>query len=474
MRLTLRASVHTESRSETLNGREYLVLPIVALIGDIVLSEGTITADGEISDLSLHIAPRVIEDSLIYWSSTPVFANHPPIDVSVTTPEDYEKFSAGLVLNPEFTDNELRLESWIDVELATSKGGKFLSLVTRGQEGTNIEISVGINAIGEEIEGVNASGDKFNFDVALIIPDHLAMLDSSSEGVCSIEDGCGFNPGKEENVTDNVKVDAEDEGKSCDCAETDPSSDPSLSPKKEAISLFSRLRSILGGQAHVAVQATSDRTSHAVVERALRQTLDRDVNVVDIDGNSVIYTSWDFEEFFSQEFSLSEDDLQVTLVGSPKRVVQEVTYLPTKEVIVKPESEREDDAVTVVASDEGSTEPVAVEPDAAQPVAVAAAQVQTTVVLSVEQVAALNDQVELRAKLRSELIEGFGKLSETEQKEFKGMTTCQLKSVEALFSRRTESVAPAFKSYLGKGSGAEGEEEDSGMMHNFGRDRKGA
>jgi Uncharacterized protein conserved in bacteria (DUF2213) len=174
-----------EFRTEEFAGRQYLVVPVVALMEGVIQAVNApkpelVTAE------ELSKAPQG-------WAGRPVTAGHPFLDgipTSANIPEILEKHSFGVVFNPEMHDKKLVLEAWLDTNRAAILGGLAQEVVERINNKEIVEVSVGAFITLEDEEG-DYNGKHYSAVWRGIVPDHLAMLSKTSEGACSVEMGCG-------------------------------------------------------------------------------------------------------------------------------------------------------------------------------------------------------------------------------------------------------------------------------------------
>lgn len=175
------------TRTETYLGREWTVVPVVALV------------EGVIHAMNAKNAEFVPEDAYndmtsLSWNGRPVFIGHPVDDqgrpVSGNTPEVLEALSFGQVFNVGFTDGKLTMEAWLDNERASAvPDGE--ALLARIAEGKPIEISIGAFIEIDESAIGSFNGTKYQGKWITIAPDHLALLPEGDEGACSRKMGCG-------------------------------------------------------------------------------------------------------------------------------------------------------------------------------------------------------------------------------------------------------------------------------------------
>jgi hypothetical protein len=181
--LATKASGYT-AKTKTLNDREFLVVPVVALV------EGVVWASN--STVPELVTLNSFKDAPIAFNGKPLFLGHPlrnGVPVVGSHPEVIES-SIGLVFNTQVKNNKLMCEAWIDVAKAQAAGPDGEDLLARARAGQDIEISVGVAA--DETGGPGEFNGKAYEDVwGPIAPDHLALLPTGHKGACSLEMGCG-------------------------------------------------------------------------------------------------------------------------------------------------------------------------------------------------------------------------------------------------------------------------------------------
>jgi hypothetical protein len=173
-------------RSAQFDGKEYLVVPVVALVEGVL--QGMNAPSPELA-LAAEFGKYPAG-----WNGRPVVMNH-PVDkegtpVSANDPTVLEDWSFGKIFNSTLDDKKLKVEAWIDVELAKSKGGEFQSTVDRINAGEMVEVSVGCFVSTYAAKGVYG-GKAYKNVWTDVVPDHLALLSEGVLGACSNEAGCG-------------------------------------------------------------------------------------------------------------------------------------------------------------------------------------------------------------------------------------------------------------------------------------------
>lgn len=185
--LTLTTAAGVTARKETYNGREHLVLPVVALV------EGVVQA----MNAGKPELVRAAEFSRVPagWNGRPIFLGHPIVNrspVSGNTPTLLETKAIGTIFNTGIKDNKLVMEAWIDVEKSNLVNKDLLDRVNAGDP---IEISVGVFCETDNTTG-EYDGKKYNGEWHDIVPDHLALLPEGDTGACSRKMGCGVRAAK--------------------------------------------------------------------------------------------------------------------------------------------------------------------------------------------------------------------------------------------------------------------------------------
>ncbi len=199
---SIRASASSEdTRTETFMGREYVVVPVVALVEGVL--QGMNAANPE---LALFEEFGSVPDG---WNGRPVVMNHPIVDgspVSANSPTVLETYQLGYVFHAlgDGEAKKLIVEAWLDVERIKALGGEAQSTLDRVLAGTIVEVSTGLFTGLEETKG-RFNNQDYSGIWRNIIPDHLAFLSEGTIGACSIEDGCG-TPRNNAAQQSNLKV----------------------------------------------------------------------------------------------------------------------------------------------------------------------------------------------------------------------------------------------------------------------------
>lgn len=161
----------------TLDGREYAVAPVVALVAGVV--NGELAPGEEIG--------RFVEA----WNGRPVPVGHPKrngVFVSANSPQGIEE-ALGWFFGAQMDGEKLKGELWLDVAKAQALGGEALDVFTRLEAGDHVEVST---AYFNELEVTDGmfNGKSYKGVQRNLRPDHVALL-PNEVGACSWTDGCG-------------------------------------------------------------------------------------------------------------------------------------------------------------------------------------------------------------------------------------------------------------------------------------------
>jgi hypothetical protein len=178
-RITFNLEKGVPKRYETLEGRQYLVVPTV------MITEGVHAG----SQGPMYYSPTELSKNPAVWNHKPIVVYHPTLNgdgISACDPAIVEHQKIGLLFNTEW-DGRLKTESWLDVEKVKAVAPVILDSILNDQM---VEVSTGLYQDPDMTPGV--WNDKpYNGSVRNIMPDHLAVL-PDEKGACSIADGAGF------------------------------------------------------------------------------------------------------------------------------------------------------------------------------------------------------------------------------------------------------------------------------------------
>lgn len=173
-------------RTETFNGKEYTVVPVVAIVEQVLQG-----LNAETPELAQASAFGAVPEG---WNGRPVVMNHPRNAdgdlVSANSPDILEAYYMGFMFNTHLDGQKLKTEAWLDNERIKELGGEFETTLQRLLEGTEVEVSVGcyVDILPEKGK---FSGNEYGGKWEAVVPDHLALLSEGLTGACSVASGCG-------------------------------------------------------------------------------------------------------------------------------------------------------------------------------------------------------------------------------------------------------------------------------------------
>jgi hypothetical protein len=182
--LNFRALIGGQCREETFEGKPCLVAPVVALVGDNVITPIS-------SGVGEFVPKEVLSLTPEGWNYRPVVTNHPQGGkASANDPVTLESMRIGWIFNSQFKSPALLMEAWIDTEKCKVLGDDALSVYTRLANNELLQISVGCFVYSIKLTGTFL-GKSFQKVWSDLVPDHLAILPVGIEGACDLEMGCG-------------------------------------------------------------------------------------------------------------------------------------------------------------------------------------------------------------------------------------------------------------------------------------------
>lgn len=168
-------------RRERLNDRDYLVVPVIALM------EGVIHAVN--ADTPEYVGSEVLRKAAASWIGKPVTLGHPSRggkECSASDPEVRKSAGIGHIWRSEFDGKRLAMEAWVDEERAKKlHPTMYEALASGGRE----EVSVGAHVVTIPRGGAY-NGKSYKATWLETRGDHLAFL-PGGRGACSCEMGCG-------------------------------------------------------------------------------------------------------------------------------------------------------------------------------------------------------------------------------------------------------------------------------------------
>lgn len=319
-----------EIRFATFEGRQHIVVPVVAMIGDTVVWSVT-------APKPEFVPASVIARSAIEWNGRPCVGSHPQNDkgeyISANDPKVYEQTCFGRVCNARFENGALQMDAWLDESKASGVGEEAEDVIRRAKNKETIEVSIGAYVLIEDQEGTAPNGDKYYGVWSDVGSDHLAHLPADQVGACSVEKGCGAP-----RVAKNKEIQKGKEGIPQMRVASDTGSDSmngSSLPKR----LMNGILTSLGFRPSQEEGEVSDvelRQKLAVKLRSVEPGFDWIVEVFP-DSSEVIYTSFPEDKMLwwkrsftvsdSGEVTLSDDKVMV----EPTTVYKEISANSTGE-----------------------------------------------------------------------------------------------------------------------------------------------
>ena len=167
-------------RVDTLEGREYTVVPMV------ILTEGVHSG----SQGPLYYPQEELSKTPAVWNHKPVVVYHPSMNgesVSACDPVIINSRKVGIMLNTKFEGGKLKSEAWLEKDRANTVDSRIMESVDAKKV---MELSTGMFIDVEETTGTWKSED-YTGVARNYRPDHLALLPDQI-GACSVADGAGF------------------------------------------------------------------------------------------------------------------------------------------------------------------------------------------------------------------------------------------------------------------------------------------
>ncbi len=169
-------------RTEMWDGREHLVVPVVAL------QEAAIHA---INAKNREFVPvAALTASVDKWNGHPLVVGHPVRDGKQISAHDdavLAKHGFGFIRQAHMNGTRLGMEAMVDPSRLTAL--KQDALLADLRAGKQIEVSVGAFVTTNDKKGTHG-GRAYDGEWQDITPDHLAFLYGGT-GACSVADGCG-------------------------------------------------------------------------------------------------------------------------------------------------------------------------------------------------------------------------------------------------------------------------------------------
>jgi 2'-5' RNA ligase len=178
----------------TLDGREYAVAPVVAMVAGV--RNGELLPEEELGKF------------VGAWEGRPIPLRHPEDGeghyITANAPTVIEASVLGSFFNARMDGDALKGELWLDVAKAQKLGGDALLALNRLEAGQVMEVSIAYFCEFEQAAG-EFGGEAYSAIQRNLRPDHVALLPDEI-GSCSVLDGCGAN--RVNRLTANAEGDA--------------------------------------------------------------------------------------------------------------------------------------------------------------------------------------------------------------------------------------------------------------------------
>jgi hypothetical protein len=227
----IRAHSTGEYRTEELLGKEYLVIPVIALVEGVIQG---MTAEGPELALAEEFGRFPAG-----WDGRPVVMSHPQKDgvpVSANSPDILADYQIGVLYNTVLEGKKLHQEAWIEVNRASDLNTNSKNILAALKKGEIIEVSTGYFAQIEETSGTferdNGESEEYIAIQRNVVPDHLAFLPIGATGACSVEMGCGA-PRINQKMQADLRVNCADCGGTCPETHTMPAALTTPTPTPE-------------------------------------------------------------------------------------------------------------------------------------------------------------------------------------------------------------------------------------------------
>jgi Zn finger protein HypA/HybF involved in hydrogenase expression len=170
------------AKIETINGREHLIVPVIALMEGVIHAVNAETPE--------FVPLSTLQKAAASWNGKPVTLGHPKKDgkqCSAAGQDIIDSHGLGFIRNSRVEGTKLLQEACIDKVKAKQLDP---DMWQRLLEDKWEEVSVGAFVVTDNKPGKYTNGKAFNGTWLDTAGDHLAFL-PGGRGACSIEMGCG-------------------------------------------------------------------------------------------------------------------------------------------------------------------------------------------------------------------------------------------------------------------------------------------
>ncbi len=170
-------------RTEMLDGREHIVVPVIALMDTVIHAVNASTPE--------RVPLATLQKAAASWNGRPVVLGHPTRNgrqISANEPGVLATHGLGTIFNSRVENGRLQMEAWHDVEKTARIAGQ--DYVDSIRAAKPHEVSVGAFVVTDGKAGTHPNGRDYKASWVDTTGDHLAML-PNGRGACSMEMGCG-------------------------------------------------------------------------------------------------------------------------------------------------------------------------------------------------------------------------------------------------------------------------------------------
>jgi hypothetical protein len=169
-------------RIEMFNGREHLVVPVVALMEGVIHAVNARTPE--------FVPAARLAAAAHTWNGRPLVVQHPVrygSQISANDPRVLEQYQCGTIFQSRMTGSKLTMDAWVDPQRLEALGQQ--ALLQRLRAGDAVEVSVG--AFTRTLPKTGTfNGRAYQSEWQDTTGDHLALL-PDSRGACNTDMGCG-------------------------------------------------------------------------------------------------------------------------------------------------------------------------------------------------------------------------------------------------------------------------------------------
>lgn len=185
-----------KARIEAYEGREHIVVPVVALMEEVIHAVN--------ADVPEFVPLDTLRKAAASWNGRPVMLGHPVKNgrqCSANAPDVIAASGIGTIFNSRIEGKRLLQEAWIDKAKAKRLHPKLHDRLLANEP---VEVSVGAHVITGNVESTY-NGKPYKSTWLEASGDHLAFL-PDGRGACSMEMGCGALRAASYRVEDDALV----------------------------------------------------------------------------------------------------------------------------------------------------------------------------------------------------------------------------------------------------------------------------